>query len=164
MRRKLERRWRMTKSFHDYNAYILQCRCVQQLISSSKSDYYTSIIDENRTNQKALFKVVDHLLNRKEAPKLPALPPNDLPDYFASFFIDKIANIRRSLSTHCNVDYPAIPAASALPNMVEFNYVTSFEIEKLIKSSSTKSCVSDPLPTWFLRSACQYCYQLSLTS
>jgi len=37
MRRKLERRWRKTKSSHDYNAYVLQCRRVQLLISSSKS-------------------------------------------------------------------------------------------------------------------------------
>ena len=47
LRRKLERHWRKTKSLDDYNAYLLQCRRVQLLISSSKSDYYTSIIDEN---------------------------------------------------------------------------------------------------------------------
>ena len=64
LHRKLERRWRKTKSLDDYNAYLLQCRRVQLLISSSKSDYYTSIIDENRANQKAIYKIMDDLLNR----------------------------------------------------------------------------------------------------
>ena len=83
--RKLERRWRKTKSLDDYNAYLLQCRRVQLLISSSKFDYYTSIIDENRANQKALYKIMDHLLNRKATSQLRSLPPDDLPGKFAPF-------------------------------------------------------------------------------
>ena len=42
LRRKLECRWRKTKSLDDYNAHLLQCRRVQLLISSNKSDCYTS--------------------------------------------------------------------------------------------------------------------------
>ena len=114
LRRKLERRWRKTKSLDDYNAYLLQCRRVQLLISSSKSDYYTSIIDENRTNQKALYKIMDHLLNRKATPQLPSLPPDDLPGKFATFFTDKIVSIRNGLSTYGDGDHLTTPAASTL--------------------------------------------------
>ena len=77
----------------DCNAYLLQCRLVQLLISSSKSDYYTSIIDENRANQKAIYKIMDHLLNRKATPQLPSLPPDGLPGKFATFFTDKSVSI-----------------------------------------------------------------------
>ena len=56
LRRKLERRWRKTKSLDDYNAYLLQCRRVQLLISSSKSDYYTSIIDEKSCKPKGIIQ------------------------------------------------------------------------------------------------------------
>ena len=111
LRRKLERRWRKTKSLDDYNAYLLQCRRVQLLIPSSKSDYYISIIDENRANQKALYKIMDHLLNRKATPQLPSLPPDDLPGKFATFFTDKIVGIRNSLSTYGEDDHLIIPAA-----------------------------------------------------
>ena len=155
LRRKLERRWRKTKSLDDYNAYLLQCRRVQLLISSSKSDYYTSIIDENRANQKALYKIMDHLLNRKATPQLPSLPPDDLPEKFATFFTDKIVSIRNGLSTYGDGDHLTTPAASTLLDFVEFNHVTSSEIEKLIKSSPTKSCVSDPLPTSILKECLQ---------
>ena len=82
LRTKLERRWCKTKSL---DAYLLQCRRVQLLTSSSKSDYYTSIIDENRANQRALYKIMDHLLNRKATPQLPSLPPDDLPGKFATY-------------------------------------------------------------------------------
>ena len=133
LRRKLERRWRKTKSSEYYNAYLMQCRRVQLLISSSKSDYYTSIIDENRANQKALYKIRDHLLNRKATPQLPSLPPDDLPGKFATFFTDKIASIRNGLSTYGDDDHLTIPAASTLLNFAEFNHVTSSAIEKLVK-------------------------------
>ena len=157
LRRKLERRWRKTKSLDHYNVYLLQCRRVQLLISSSKFDYYTSIIDENRANQKALYKIMDHLLNRKATPQLPSLPRDDLPGKFATFFSDKIVSIRNGLSTYDDDDHLTIPAASTLLNFVEFNHVTLSEIEKLInyKSSPTKSCVSDPLPTSILKECVQ---------
>ena len=41
------------------------------------------------------------------------------------------------LSTYCDDDHLTIPAASTLLNFVEFNHVTSSEIEKLIKSVAT---------------------------
>ena len=125
------------------------------MISSSKSDCYTSIIDENRANQKALYKIMNHLLNRKATPQLPSLPPDDLPGEFATFSPNKIVSIRNSLSTYGDDDDLTIPGASTLLNFVEFDHVTSSEIEKLIKSSPTKSCVSDPLPTSLLKECLQ---------
>ena len=73
---------------------------------------------------------MDHLLNRKSTPQLPSLPPDDLPGKFATFFTDKIVSIGSGLT---------IPS----------------EIEKLIKSSPTKSWVSDPLPTSLLKECLQ---------
>ena len=64
-------------------------------------------------------------------------------------------SIRNGLSTYGDDDHLTIPAASTLLNFVEFNHVTSSEIEKLIKSSPTKSCVSDPLPTSILKECLQ---------
>ena len=75
---------------------------------------------------------MDHLLNRKATPQLPSLPPDDLE--FVTFFTDKIVSIRKGLSTYGDDDHLTIPAASTLLNLVEFNHVTSSEIEKLIAS------------------------------
>ena len=43
LRRKLECCWHKTKCSDDYNAYAVQCRCMQLLLSSSKADYYATI-------------------------------------------------------------------------------------------------------------------------
>ena len=64
-------------------------------------------------------------------------------------------SIRNSLSAYGDDDHLIIPAASTALNFVEFNHVTPSEIEKLIKSSPTKSCVSDPLPTSILKECLQ---------
>ena len=82
---------------------------------------------------------MDHLLNRKATPQLPSLPPDDLPGKFATFFTDKIVSIGSGLSTYGDDDHLTIPS----------------EIEKLIKSSPTKSWVSDPLPTSLLKECLQ---------
>lgn len=68
---------------------------MQLLLSLSKADYYATVIDRNRGNQKELFKIMDHLLCRKTESN----PPDELPGIFASFFIEKIAAIRRNLSS-----------------------------------------------------------------
>ena len=72
---------------------------MQLLLSSSKADYYATVIEQNRRNQKELFKIMDHLLCRKIESKLPDQPPDELPDKFASFFTEKIAAICRNLSS-----------------------------------------------------------------
>ena len=87
-----------------------------------------------QTKRHALYKIMDHLLNRKATPQLPSLPPDDLPKKFVTFFTDKIVSIRKRLSTYGDDDHLTIPAASTLFNFVEFNHVTSSEIEKLIAS------------------------------
>ena len=70
---------------------------MQLLLSSSKADYYATVIEQNCHNQKELFKIMDHLLCRKI--ELPDQPPDELPDKFASFFTEKIAAICRNLSS-----------------------------------------------------------------
>ena len=59
---------------------------MQLLLTSSKADYYATVIDQNRGNQKELFGIMDHLLCRKTESKQPDLPPDKLPDKFASFY------------------------------------------------------------------------------
>ena len=99
---------------------------------------------------KELFRIMDHLLYCKTESKLPDLPPDELPDKFASFFIEKISAIRSNLS--CNADLPSSMASSVVPSfpesdLLEFDPVSELDVEKLIKLLSSKSCVSDPLPT-----------------
>ena len=64
-RRKLERRWRMTKLPSDRKLFIEGCNAVNNLIRDSKKNYFSSLIKENQSNYKQLFKIIDKLLQRK---------------------------------------------------------------------------------------------------
>ncbi|KAK2547338.1 hypothetical protein P5673_032742 [Acropora cervicornis] len=77
---------------------------------------------KNRSNQKELFRTDS---------KLRDLPPDELPDKFASFFIQKISAIHSNLS--------------------EFDPVSELDVEQLIKFLSSKACVSHPLLTWMTK-------------
>ena len=64
-RRRLERKWRKTRLQSDREAYQYQCCVVNELISSLKSTYYTSLINEHSSNQRVLFRTVNKLLMQK---------------------------------------------------------------------------------------------------
>ena len=73
-RRRLERRWRTTKSLADRAAFVKQKRLVNDMIIAEKSKYYLAQITECGKDQKALFRVIDALLHRRSKPKLPEHP------------------------------------------------------------------------------------------
>ena len=101
-----------------------------------------------------MFRIMDHLLCCKSESKLPDPPPDELPDKFASFFIEKISAIHSNLSG--NADLPSLMVSSVFSSflesdLLEFDPVSELDVEKLIKLLSSKSCVSDPLPTWMIK-------------
>ena len=64
-RRMYERKWRRTKDPTDRNNYLEKCKHVNQMIHESKSNFYSSVISENKGNQRILFQTIDKLLHRK---------------------------------------------------------------------------------------------------
>ena len=87
LRRKLERHWRKTKCPDDYDAYAVQCRRMQLLLSSSKADYYVTVIDQNCvTRRSCSIQWITYFATLVTESKLPDLLPDELPDKVASFF------------------------------------------------------------------------------
>ena len=118
----------------------------------AKKTYYAEKLAE--ANNKSVFQVVNSLLNNQANP----LPAHDsakaLADKFATFFVNKIKNIRKALD-----DDPERPHASQFPDscadsckpLAHFREVSQEEIEKLILKSSKATCSLDTHPTWFLK-------------
>ena len=67
-RRKLERRWGKSGLFIDWELYITQCGVTNDMIKNAKFNHYSSIITENKGNQKVLSKTTDQLLHRNQNP------------------------------------------------------------------------------------------------
>ena len=144
-RRKLEGRWRNTRLTIDRDIYIQQCNTVNNLISSSKKKFYSSIITENKSNAKVLFSCFNKLVNKKSEKILPHYKdPRVLANRFADFFAEKISRIRTNLN---NVIENSPPERQhSVPSLTNFEPTNSKELLALISTSVRKSSVLDPIP------------------
>ena len=101
---------------------------------------------ENQGNPKALWNCFKKILHRSSAAVLPDYTnKTDLADTFCKFFYDKILKIRSTLQS-------SIPSSVTRPNptkntLSSFTPVSEEELLKILKSSPSKSCDLDPIPT-----------------
>ena len=68
-RRRLERMWRANKLTINREMFVEQCNVVNRLIYKSKMKFYSTLIEENSSNQAVLFTAVDRMLNREAVDK-----------------------------------------------------------------------------------------------
>ena len=155
LRRVKERKWLQDQSYYSFMAFYHQRRYVANTIQQAKREYYSTMLEENRNNVKAVFTIANKLLFRNEP--LPLPPTNDkqkLANEFNEFFRTKIQKIMDYLQPTEEHDTE--------PHYIETDYITNhrfneFEtldentILKLIKESKTKSCKLDPAPTTLLK-------------
>ena len=152
-RRNLERRWRKSSLSTDKQLYITQCGIVNDMIRDAKSIYYSSIIAENKGNQKVLFQTIDQLLQRKQEPRFPTSTSSEhLANEFAAFFHEKISKMRCSLSHDSESIINPLPDLSCCQSeLTDFCTVHTDDIRKYLVSSGVKTCALDPLPSILLR-------------
>jgi hypothetical protein len=128
------------------------------LIQKAKVDYYSGMINENSSDQKTVFKIANELLYRKQnTGNLPThTSPRELADKFATFFSDKITNIRANLRNIIPTDSyeseaykePTVSVENILDTL---SPASEEEVLKIINSAPAKSCESDPIPTKLLK-------------
>ena len=149
-RRRYERKWRRTKDPTDRNNYLEKCKHVNQMIHESKSNFYSSVISENKGNQRILFQTIDKLLHRKNDVVLPTSSSDEhLAERFADYFINKITTIHTNL-LRSDAVFPHQPAGTE-SELFEFYPISAKSVEAIIRSSPSKCCCLDPLPTWLLK-------------
>ena len=149
-RRRYERKWRRTKDPTDRNNYLEKCKHVNQMIHESKSNFYSSVISENKGNQRILFQTIDKLLHRKNDVVLPTSSSDEhLAERFADYFINKITTIHTNL-LRSDAVFLHQPAGTE-SELFEFYPISAKSVEAIIRSSPSKCCCLDPLPTWLLK-------------
>jgi len=68
---------------------------------ASKKHFYSNLVSSSSGNPSHLWQTVNKLLHSKSSSSLPSSTPGiSLADSFASFFTDKISNLRLSLSSN----------------------------------------------------------------
>ena len=152
-RRKFERRWRATRLTMDRDLYVNQCKVVNRCIFKSKMDYYSTLIEERRSDPKLLFATVSKLLHRQAPRQLPSSEDDKvLADAFADHFIDKITKISKTLEEkRTDIGDVFSEKTCCTHKFRNFKSVTSEDLSELIGNSSRKSCSLDPVPVLILK-------------
>ena len=101
------------------------------------------------SNSKPLYDSVSKLYGKSKTRIIPDFSPlNDIVDCFSDYFYNKIADIRPILDTSQML--PSFEVFTGTP-LTNFDTVSSDFANDIIKSSSSKSCALDPLPTNVLK-------------
>ena len=115
------------------------------MLEFKKRHYLLTKVAEAMTDSKQLFQLVGSLLGHKEDNPLPeATSDSALAEDFASFFHDKINNIRNRFS---NIQPYKPKEKCNVPLLRKFTPISARQLEKTITSMPSKTCTLDIIPT-----------------
>ena len=157
--RKAERAWKQSRSTADRLTLKTTLSRYYSSIRQAKQDHYANLINTCIGNPKKLWQTVNNILHRNKTSPLPMSPPpgTSLSTLFASFFKDKIEQIRVKIAsswTNSQPSYlnPHIPEPPSPPaSLLHFRPVTEEEVAKVLQMSPDKFCDLDPIPTSLLK-------------
>ncbi len=148
--RKAERMWRKTKLEIHYSIYKDSLHAFNLELATARQTFFSNLINSNLNNTRTLFATVERLTN----------PPSQIPsemlsdskcNEFASFFSEKISNIRKEIGTSsCNTGVTQIQQQSQKEvTMSVFKTIDSKILEEIVQHLKSSSCYLDTLPTSF---------------
>ena len=124
-----------------------------KLIEEAKEEYYSSLIINSKSDQKALFKIIKNLLHKNNPSTFPSgVSDQDLALSFGEFFHQMIQDIRSTLDKAVLQPRSTQMDTPLSYCMNTFSNVSSDSLFKLIQNSPSKSCKLDALPTELLKS------------
>ena len=115
------------------------------MLEFQKRHYLVTKVEEAMTDSKQLFQLVGSLLGHKEDNPFPEATSDSAPaEDFASFFHDKINNIR----SRFNNIQPYKPNEKCNVQLLrKFTPISARQLEKTITSMPSKTCTLDIMPT-----------------
>ena len=154
LRRKLERKWRETKSISDYREYRNQSIAVNKNLEIARIKHYNNEICQQQGNSKVIFSVAKKLTGDNSDSILPHHTDSaTLANRFSAFFHDKIQTIKANIVIDTSIPPPTKLRYTG-PMLAAFQPVTTIEVRKLILSTPNKSCDLDPIPTTLVKQCC----------
>ena len=134
------------------NAYKAARNIYVRPLQSAKRESINDLIKSFSGNARKIFNLVNNLTDTKQKKPLPA--EDNLPDKFASFFLEKITKIRNGLD-HI-LPYKPQSHSDPINNLTDITPLTDEDVYNLICRSSGKSCELDPIPGSLLKSNCMH--------
>ena len=127
---------------------------MNRMISDAKSKYYSSIISENKCNQRVLFNTVKRMLHRKTENHYPtarASKDEFVNNFVGVFFSEKISKLRNALSTQSVLAVDPLPVVHCCrADFTGFWRVGSDDLIKIL-GPGLKSSDLDPFPSTLMK-------------
>jgi len=145
--------WRKTKLVVHYKIYKDSIHAFDRELGKAGQTFFSNIVNSNINNTHTLFATVERLTN----------PPSQIPiemlserkcSEFASFFSEKINNIRKVISTSlsCAAVRQIRPQPEKVVTMSNFEEIDSTILVETIHHLKTSTCAIDTLPISFFKS------------
>jgi hypothetical protein len=148
-RRRLESMWMKTGLRVHEESYKMKKNEYNRLVIQTRAAHLHGIIAENVHDPKRLFTLSSKLLGNERPHALPSGKPDaDLVEDFNDFFAEKIQRIRDSIGDSPSPVYDLHQCEAVLDHWAP---VTTAEVERVIRSSPSKSCPLDPIPTALMK-------------
>ena len=128
--RRLERKFRKSKSANDKAAYKHQSDIYKSALKEAKSEYLIRTVEDNSNDSNKLFKTINGIMHRSKPNPLPDHEdPHELANKFLDFFQDKIDNIRKNFTddTIAAFDYDSVTDGDYLS---DFEHVSLEDVKK----------------------------------
>ena len=153
-RRRLYKKWKRTRLSSDRDNF-LKSRCgVNTLVTLKRQNYYIKSITECNNSQRELYRVCSTILDTHKVMILPECNNAvELANRFNIYFLNKIANIRDSLTNSIgNFEGKVTDAAVSESNSIlnTFRTISNIELKTIIKSKKIKTSIDDPIPAALL--------------
>lgn len=95
-RRRLERKWKKSGLTEDKKQYVKHRELCAKMSKDKRSAYYHDLIDKKRGDQRALFNIVNNVLDKNKSRGV--LPKHDNPielaNTFNQFYLNKVQKLR----------------------------------------------------------------------
>ncbi len=151
--RKAERMWWKTKLEIHYSIYKDGLHAFNLELATARQTFFSNLINSNLNITRTLFATVERRTN----------PPSQIPsemlsdskcNEFASFFSEKIGNIRKEIGTSsCNTEVTQIRQQSQKEvTMSVFKTIDSKILDEMVQHLKSSTCYLDTLPTYFFKS------------
>jgi len=151
LRCRLERRWKKHQRESDRQAYRKACRSANRAITESRTKFYCERVQAAGKDCRSRWSAIKDILHLASPPDSSSVDYNQhICDSFATFFQNKIVNLKTSLTMKLAHSPPNSLFADK-PHMSEpLSAITppsADEVLKLIRSMPAKSSPMDSIPT-----------------
>ena len=151
--RKMERSWRKKKLDVFRIAWRESNISYRKALKTARSNYFSSLLEENKHNPRYLFNTVAKLTKNKASTSVDISQHHSSND-FMNYFTSKIDTIRDKIATiqpSATVSYQTVHYRPPEEQFHSFSTIGEEELYKLVKSSKPTTCMLDPIPSKLLK-------------